>query len=213
MEISAMLLFLSAFGLGLAFFATPGAVTAQLLRRGLEQGFLSALSLQLGALIGVTLWAIIAFIGASMLAQNIFARVILGTVGILLLLLLTWQALKAAYRGKIGAAKTLSTRGDFALGAAISLANPLPLAFWLGIGSTVITTGGTTAPDPRNLVVFLAGFLCSALLWCFFMAGLLAWGRRFVTPLFFRLLSLICGLALGFFALKLLWSTFLLLKG
>jgi len=208
-----MVLFLSACGLGFAFFAVPGAVTAQLLRRGLEQGFLSALFLQLGALIGVTLWAVIAFIGAAFLAQNALARLILGTVGILLLLLLMWQALRAAYRGKGEEAKSSSVRGDFALGAAISLANPLPLAFWLGIGSTVIATSGKASPDPQDLVVFLAGFLCSALLWCFFMAGLIAWGRRFVTPLFFRLVNLICGLALGFFALKLLWSTLLLLKG
>lgn len=208
-----MVLFLSAFGLGLAFFAAPGAVTAQLLRRGLEQGFLSALFLQLGALIGVTLWAVIAFIGAAFLAQNVLARLLLGTVGILLLLWLAWQALRAAYQGKIGEARSLHVRGDFALGAALSLANPLPIAFWLGIGSTVIATGGKAAPDPQALIVFLIGFLSSALLWCFCMAGLIAWGHRYVTPLFFRLVNLICGLALGFFALKLLWSTLLLLKG
>jgi threonine/homoserine/homoserine lactone efflux protein len=208
-----MLLFLSAFGLGLAFFAAPGAITAQLLRRGLERGFFSALFLQLGALIGVTLWAIIALIGAALLAQSILARVILGTVGVLLLLLLTWQALRAAYRGKTGAVKSSSARGDFALGAAISLANPLPVAFWLGVGSTVVALSGKASADLQNLAVFLVGFLCSALLWCFFMAGLLAWGRRFVTPLFFRLVNLVCGLALGFFALKMLWNVLLLLKG
>src|SRR5262249_17251496 len=122
MEVSAMWLFLSAFGLGLAFFAAPGAITAQLLRRGLEQGFFSALFLQLGALIGVTLWAIIALTGAALLAQNVLARVILGLVGVLLLLLLTWQALRAASCGKGGEVTSSSVRGDFALGAAISLA-------------------------------------------------------------------------------------------
>jgi threonine/homoserine/homoserine lactone efflux protein len=208
-----MLLFLTAFGLGLAFFASPGAVTAQLLRRGLEYGFFSALFLQLGALIGVTLWAMIAFIGAAFLVQYVLARVLLGTVGTLLLLLLAWQALRAAYRGKIDKAKASSIRGDFALGAAISLANPLPIAFWLGIGSTVMTTGGKASPDPHTLVIFLGGFLSSALLWCFFLAALIAWGRRFVTPLFFRFVNLICGLVLDLFAFRLLWSTILLLKG
>jgi threonine/homoserine/homoserine lactone efflux protein len=109
-------------------------------------------------------------------------------------------------------AKKVSIRGDFALGAAISLANPLAIAFWLGVGSTVISTG-STSPDPKDLLVFFAGFMLGALLWCFFMAGLIAWGRRFITPLFFRLVNLICGLALGLFAIKLLWNTILLLKG
>ena len=206
-----MLLFLTACGLGFAFFASPGAITAQLLRRGLEQGFLSALFLQLGALIGVSLWAIIAFIGAAVLTHNVLARLILGTVGALLLFWLMWNALRDAYRGKVlEAAKASNVRGDFALGAAISLINPLPIAFWLGIGTTVIAAG-KASPDPKDLLVFFAGFICSALLWSFFMAGLIAWGQRFVTPLFFRLVNLICGLALGLFALKLLWSTIMLL--
>ena len=207
-----MWFFLTAFGLGIAFFASPGAVTAQLLRRGLEQGFFSSLFLQLGALIGVALWAIIAFIGAAVLTHNILARLILGAVGVLLLLLLMWNALRDAYRGKMGEAKASTVRGDFALGAALSLFNPLPIAFWLGIGSTVIATG-KASPDPKDLLVFFAGFISSALLWCFFMSGLIAWGQRFVTPLFFLLVNLICGLALGFFALKLLWNTVMLLKG
>jgi threonine/homoserine/homoserine lactone efflux protein len=211
-EVSGVLFFLSAFGLGIAFFATPGAVTAQLLRRGLQRGFLSALSLQLGALVGVVLWSVIALIGAAMLVQNALVRLILGVVGVLLLLQLMWLALRDAYRGKALEAKSSNVRGDFALGAALSLANPLPIAFWLSIGSTVISAGKASL-DPQNLLVFFVGFLSSALLWCFFMAGLIAWGQRFVSPLFFRLVNLTCGLALGFFALKLLWNTLMLLKG
>jgi threonine/homoserine/homoserine lactone efflux protein len=77
----------------------------------------------------------------------------------------------------------------------------MPVAFWLGIGSTMIANE-KAALDPKDQVVFFAGFLSSALLWSVFLAGLLAWGQRFVTPLFFRLVNLICGLALGFFAFK-----------
>jgi hypothetical protein len=38
------------------------------------------------------------------------------------------------------------------------------------------------------------------------MAGLIAWGRKFVTPTFFRWVNLACGTALGFFALQLGWK-------
>lgn len=207
-----MWLFLSACGLGIAFCALPGAVTTQVLRRGLERGFLSALSLQLGALVGVALWAIIALVGAAILVHNALVRLILGMVGALFLLWLMLQALRDAYRRKAVEAKAAHARGDFALGAALSLANPGAIAFWLGIGSTMMATGKASS-DPKDLVVFFAGFLSGALLWCFSLASLLAWGHRFVTPLFFRLVNLICGLALGFFALKLLWSTLMLLKG
>ncbi len=204
-----MWLFLSAGGLGFAFCALPGAVTAQAVRRGLGQGFRSSLSLQLGALVGVMLWAVLALIGAAILAQQVFARLLLGMIGVLFLLWLMSQALRAAARGTAEEAKATKIRGDVALGAALSLANPGALAFWLGIGSTMIAPD-TASLDLQGPLVFLAGFLSGAVLWCFLLAGVLAWGRRFVTPQFFRLVNLICGLALGFFALKLLWDTIML---
>ena len=207
-----MWLFLSEIGLGIAFCALPGAVTAQTVRRGLERGFFSALFLQLGALVGVALWAIVAFIGATLLVQNVLARLILSAVGILFLLWLTWQALVEAYRSRPVQAQATPVHGDFILGAVLSLANPGAIAFWLGIGSTVIAAG-QGSPGLKDLFVFLPGFLFGALLWCISLASLLAWGQRFVTPLFFRFVNLICGLALGFFALKLLWNTLILLKG
>ena len=35
------------------------------------------------------------------------------------------------------------------------------------------------------------------------MAGMVAWGRRFITPTFFRWINLVCGLALAYFAVQL----------
>lgn len=207
-----MLLFVSAFGLGLALFAIPGAITAQLLRGLGQRGFLWALFVQLGALLGLILWAVIAFVGAALLVQNTLARVMLGATGVLLLLWLAWQALRDGYRGKGGETKAANVRGDFALGASLTLANPFPVVFWLSVLPTLMATGQVSL-DPKEVVVFFAGFLVSALLWSVLMSSLIAWGRRFVTPVFFRLVNLVCGLGLGFFALKLLWSTLLLLKG
>jgi chemosensory pili system protein ChpE len=204
--------FLSAVGFGIAFCAPPGVVTAQALRRGLEGGFTAALLLELGSLIGDATWAIIALIGAAVLVQNMLTRLLLGSIGVLLLLYLSSNALKDAYEGKIVGAKQVGGRSDFALGAALSLTNPLAIAFWLGVGSVVISRASATT-NLDDVAVFFTGFMLGALLWCFFIASLIAWGRRFVTPRFFRLVNLLCGLALGIFAIKLLWNTILLLKG
>jgi arginine exporter protein ArgO len=76
------------------------------------------------------------------------------------------------------------------------------LFFWTGLGTTVFASI-SGRPQPADFAVFFAGFLAGAILWCFFMAGLVAWGRKFVTPAFFRWVNLACGLALGFFALQL----------
>src|SRR5205085_3724240 len=116
---------------------------------------------------------------AAMLVHNVLARLVVGAVGALLLLWLMWCALRDAYRGKTGeAAKASDAHGDLVLGAALSLANPLPIAFWLGIGSTVIATGKASL-DRQDLLIFFAGFLSGALLWSFFLASLLAWGHYF----------------------------------
>lgn len=206
-----MLLFISAFGLGLALFATPGAITAQLLRGLGQGGFRWALFLQLGALIGMSLWAIIAFVGAAFLIQNTLVRTLLGATGVLLLLLLMWQALRDAYRGKGGEAKAKNVRGDFFLGATLTLANPFPIVFWLSVLPTLMVEGQISL-DFKAVIIFFTGFLLSAFLWSILMSSLIAWGRRFVTPSFFRFVNLVCGLFLGFFALKLLWSTITLLQ-
>src|SRR2546423_3713334 len=75
------LLFLSAFGLGLAFCAPPGAVTAEALRRGLARGFRPALLMQLGSLIGDAPWAALALTGAAWLAQPSALRGVLRGAG------------------------------------------------------------------------------------------------------------------------------------
>jgi threonine/homoserine/homoserine lactone efflux protein len=200
-----MTIFLTGFGLGIAFVASPGAVTAQVIRRGLERGFRAAFSLQLGALIGMGLWAVVAFVGAAILAQNEVVQIILGLIAGLLLLYLATDALRAAYRGGMGEADLSDKQGDFMLGVALSLANPLPIAFWLGIGGNMMSSVSSAA-DVEQFGVFFVGFMLSATLWSLGLSSLLAWGRRFVRPTLFRVINAVGGLILGFFGVKLLWG-------
>ena len=196
-----MEIFLSAFWLGLAVCASPGAVTTQAVRNGLEHGFRAAMTLQVGALVGMALWSSIGLMGAALLTENKIVRLVLNFIGIVLLFWLMGRALRDAIRNPSMETLPSSVRGDFALGVALSLANPLPIALWLSLGSSTISS-----PSPSEVAIFFVGLTSSAMLWSVFLAGLTAWGRRFVTPRLFRLVSLICGLALGVFALKLTFN-------
>jgi len=201
-----MTLFISSFFLAIAFCAPPGVVTAETVRRGAARGFLPALFVQFGSLIGDTTWAIIALTGLAFLVQNNIARTILSLIGIVLMLKLAWDAFKDARHDKeLAFSSATSNRGDFANGAFLSLGNPLNIVFWTGLGTTVFASISGN-PQPIHFTVFFAGFLSGAVLWCFFMAGLVAWGRKFVTRTFFRWVNLSCGLALGYFALQLTWK-------
>ena len=193
-----MKVFLSAFWLGLAICASPGAVTTQAVRSGLERGFRPALSLQVGALVGMALWSSIGLMGAALFTENRITRLVLSCIGIVLLLWLTTQALRNATRAQPMETLPSTVRSDFALGVGLSLANPLPIALWLSLGSSTITS-----PTIIDIGIFFTGLISSAMLWSVLLAALTAWGRRFVTPRLFRFVSLVCGLALGAFAIKL----------
>jgi chemosensory pili system protein ChpE len=198
-----MSLFISSFFLAIAFCAPPGVVTAETVRRGAARGFLPALFVQFGSLIGDTTWALIALTGLAFLVQNNIARTILSVIGIVLMLKLAWDAFKDARHDKeLAFSSTTSSHGDFANGAFLSLGNPLNIVFWTGLGTTVFASISGN-PQPIHFTLFFAGFLSGAVLWCFFIAGLVAWGRKFVTRTFFRWVNLSCGIALGYFALQL----------
>lgn len=193
-----MQVFLSAFWLALAICASPGAVTTQAVRNGLERGFRAALSLQVGALVGMALWSAIGLAGAALFTENIIVRLVLSLIGIVLLIWLMGQALQDAIRNQTIETLASGVRSDFALGVGLSLANPLPIALWLSLGSSTITS-----PTAIDVVIFFIGLISSAMLWSMFLAALTAWGRRFITPRHFRFVSLVCGLALGAFAVRL----------
>src|SRR5512132_4446815 len=95
-----MTLFVSSFILAISFCAPPGIITAETVRRGSARGFIPALYVQFGSLVGDTTWAIIALTGLAFLIQNPAAKTILSLIGIALMLKLAWDAFKDAREGK-----------------------------------------------------------------------------------------------------------------
>ena len=197
------ILLISSFVLAISFCAPPGIITAETIRRGTARGFIPALFVQLGSLVGDTTWAAIALTGLAFLIQNPIAKAILSIIGIIFMLKLALDAFKDAREGRaLNEPSPTSARGDFASGAFLSLGNPLNIVFWTGLGTTVFASisGG---PHLIHLVIFFAGFLSGAIVWCFFMAGLVAWGKQWMTQNFFRWVNLVCGVTLVYFALQL----------
>src|SRR5512144_2282068 len=117
-----MSLFISSFILAIAFCAPPGVITAETVRRGAARGFIPALFVQLGSLVGDTTWAIIALTGLAFLVQNNLAKVLLSLTGMLLMLKLAWGAIQDAREMKeLTTNPSHSHRGDFTNGAFLSL--------------------------------------------------------------------------------------------
>lgn len=194
----------TAIGLGLAYAAAPGAVNTEAVRRGVSHGARSALLVETGSLIGDSLWAVLALTGVTLLTRYLAVQLVLGIAGGFFLLRLAWLALSEAFaRQRTSQENRTSSRGDFATGVVFGLANPVGLAFWSGLGSSVVASGVTG----WQFAFFFAGFFLGAVLWCIGISAIILWGRRWIHPALFRWINALCGLALGYFGLRVLWIT------
>ena len=194
----------TAIGLGIAYAASPGAVNTEAIRRGVAHGARSTLFVEAGSLIGDSLWAVLALAGVTVFARHLAVQVVLGIVGGCFLLRMAWLALHEAMLARPVATTTSSGRqGDFMTGVVFGLANPVGLAFWSGLGSSVVASGVVGV----QFVFFFIGFFVGAVLWTLGISAAIRWGRRWVRPSFFRWINALCGLALGYFGIRVLWTT------
>jgi threonine/homoserine/homoserine lactone efflux protein len=202
-------LIFTAIGLGIAYAAAPGAVNTEALRRGAIHGARSTLLVETGSLIGDSLWALLALTGVTIFAHHLAIQIILGIAGGCFLLRMAWlalyQALFSHHSSTVRRKDTSlrSTRGDFATGVVFGLANPVGLAFWSGLGSSVVASGIVGV----LFVFFFLGFFIGAVIWCVGISAGMRWGRRWIRPAMFRWINALCGLALGYFGIRVLWTT------
>ncbi len=169
----------------------PGPINAEMIRRGLERGFLPAWALGLGACSGDFLWAVAVSLGAGALVNVPGVRTTLGVVSVALLLFLAWTFGQGAWRvwrvSRVPGAHTAavparrfdSTHGGYLLGLTLALTSPWNIAFWLAvIGSQA---GGARLGAGDFLTVAVGVFIAAAA-WGLFVCAAVRAGARFATP-------------------------------
>jgi threonine/homoserine/homoserine lactone efflux protein len=196
-------LLVPALGLGFAYAAAPGVVNAECLRRGVHSGFRSGFLVQVGALVGDLLWAILALAGIAVIAEHNSAGVALSLAGGLFLCRMAMSALCEALRGP--SAHTASAAGSIRTGLVFGLANPAGVAFWAGIGGGLLATRADTATS-GDYARFLVAFLLGALCWSLAFTALASAGGRYARARLVRAVDATCGVLLGWFGIRLLWT-------
>ena len=195
-----------AFSLGVAFSAPPGIVTAEAIRRGITGGFVSAVMVGVGSLIGDAVYAALALGGLSAVSSYAVARLVIGLCGALLLFWLAYDALRA----RVPTADPTSKRSDFVVGAGLSLTNPWAIAFWLGFGG-VLLSAGIRNPEAK-LTLLLTAFLIGALAWTLILSLMIALARRFVNAVLFRIVSVCSAIVFVGTGLYTIWQVYVELR-
>jgi chemosensory pili system protein ChpE len=201
-----MKLVLVAVLLALAYCAVPGPVLAETARRGLRNGFRAALAVELGSLAGDALWIGLMFAGAAALAQAGGVQLTAGGVGGLFLLWLGLRALSSARRKRPPKSGGVVVEQAFATGAAMSVASPYALPFWIAVSGS-LSGYGVSSAGALGYTVFSAAFMLTCLAFALLAAGAISWGRRFLRPRFFFAVDLVGGLVFVVLGLNLLFFT------
>lgn len=191
MVLAMLPLLLKGFLLGWSVAWPPGPINAEMIRRGLERGFLSAWSVGLGACSADFLWAVAVSLGAGALANLPGVRPALGGLSVGLLLFLAWTFGKGAWRARqanrtVGGQRATAPPGRFdsarvgyLLGLTVALTSPWNIAFWLGV------IGSQSGVAPLSLAdsLTLAGaVVTAALAWSCLLCFAVQLGARFATP-------------------------------
>src|SRR3990172_8652979 len=153
--------------------APPGPVTMETIRRGVRGGFGPALRVQLGSIIGDSLWCGLALLGLAPLAQIAWVRGLLAVAGGGVLLTLGALGIRDAVNAGFGQGavgeKDDSSGGAFRCGMAISIANPMAVGYWLSVGGALVASGVADTSFTQT-ASFIGGFVGGALVWAFLMA-------------------------------------------
>lgn len=202
-----MTVFWSIFGLGLLYFATPGPINIETMRRGITGGPWPAFCVQLGAVTAELALGGAVLLGIVPLMQRPWVQLVFTMLSIGVLLSLAWAALCDAHRSAVPRPVVATAQGSFLVGAIAAASSPLTVMMWLSI-TGVAATGGHPITELADVVLVGLGYVLGALTWAALLAVGIGWGRRRVPSHFWRWWSTASGVILGGYGIHLLWQAF-----
>ncbi len=195
----ALLPFFLGIAAGAAYCAPVGPVNVEIVRRGLTMGFLAAFLVAAGSVIGDGFWAAVGILGSTLLMESLPLRAVMGAVGVVVVLILSWSAFRASRQDPdYHLTDPPRKRTGFIVGVALSMANPFAVFFWLWLAASMASLGLDRNHHAAR-VSFFIGLVTGAIVYGLALSGVVAWSRRFVSSLVIRKINL--GAAVGLLAL------------
>jgi threonine/homoserine/homoserine lactone efflux protein len=198
------------FVLGLGLSAAPGALNVETVRRGMRHGVSSALTVQVGALLGDALWVAGTTAAVALRLHSSLAAPAFMALGGGALLWTAWRVWRPP--GTSPAVPTAApVRGHapgavgrgLVVGAVLALSSPLTLVFWAAVQAMLHEELGRR-PAPTELALVCGAYMSSVLAWGLGLSLAAGWAGHLVGQGRARLLNLACAALLALWGVQLL---------
>ena len=190
-------------GIGLAL--PIGPVSAEMIKRGLQDGFWAAFNIRVGGAIGNTLCLVCAYFGLSFIVKYELIFSLIGLIGAALLFYMGVTTLlkvskEISIKSSLSPKKAYFMSNSLILGFILAVANPIGIVFWLGISAA----GFEGASDVISIIDFAQNLfiIVGVLLWGATLSLILEFSRRILTDNFIKGITLASGLILVYFGVR-----------
>jgi len=196
-------IFVSAFIIGLSGAMMPGPLLTYNINATLRRGFIAGPLLIIGhSLLELALIILIMLGFNKYLADPVFTAV-LGIIGGGVLLWMSYGMIRSSLKKEISVEDSINynkdrQKGLILPGVLLSISNPYWVLWWATIGLTYLTKSykfGIT-----GIAVFYLGHILSDFSWYSFVSWIVAMGKKIMSDRLYRILIIVFGLLLLYFA-------------
>jgi threonine/homoserine/homoserine lactone efflux protein len=200
--------------LGFSLAIPVGAVTIEMLKRGMRSGFLRSWLVGLGAMSADVVLMLLIYFGITNFLTGLLAQLVIWLLGFIVLVYLGVSSIRDAFQAidiKLGGRRKLdSLLESYLAGFAIAISNPMNIVFWVGVYGAVLAKTLQTLSGEKVLW-YSSGIFIGIAIWDLFVASSAHFGRGFVGEQFMKWFSVAAGLALIIFGLSFGWQAIVVL--
>ncbi|MFD1068022.1 LysE family translocator [Oceanobacillus locisalsi] len=191
-----MALFITYVMAGLAIAMPVGAITVEMTKQGLKNGFMHGWAVGLGGMtIDLVLIAAL-YLGLASILQLSFFQIPMWLIGAVLLFLIGYDSIKNADSDitLVGEKPVKSMRSSYRNGFLVAV-SPGNIVFWLSVFGAVLSNTYNPA-EPDNFLIIAAGILTGILLHDMGLLAIVATTRKVMSRAMIKGFSIIAGIVL-----------------
>ncbi|MFD1032762.1 LysE family translocator [Metaplanococcus flavidus] len=195
--------------LGFSLSVPVGAITIEMIKRGLRNGFWHAWIVGVGGMSADVLLMLLIYYGIADFLTGPTAQITIWLCGFVVLVYLGIGSIREAFhKAHIDSGRAPQSDSlvkAYLSGFIIALSNPLNIIFWISIYGSVLASTLQTLNGGKVLLYSSAIFIGIAI-WDLVVAGSVHFGRGFVGQRFMKWFAVVAGLALIGFGLSFGWQ-------